>query len=126
MGAHQILFVEDDPIASLSTCDFIRDRGFRVLGADCAIEARLILDRRGYLSALVTDIDLGEGDDGFALARQARTAYPHLPVVFISGTAASRHMAEGVVGSVFIDKPYHPRQIIDALSAMPPLHSTAA
>ena len=125
MDAQQILFVEDDPITGLSTCGFIRDRGFSVLDADCAAEARQILDRHGYLSALVTDVDLGAGEDGFALARQARAAYPHLPVVFISGTASSRHASEGVAGSVFIGKPYHPRQIVDALSAMPPYRAAA-
>lgn len=118
MNAQQILFVEDNPLIGFSTCEFIRDRGFRVLDADCALEARQVIDRHGYLSALVTDIDLGAGEDGFDLARQARAAYPDLPVVFVSGTAASRHAAEGVEGSVFINKPYHPRQIIEALSAM--------
>lgn len=120
MKTHQILFVEDDPITGLSTSEFIRDRGFRVLGADCAVDAVRVIDRHGYLSALVTDVELGPGDDGFAVARQARAAYPSLPVVFISGTAASRHKGEGVAGSVFIDKPYHPRQIVEALAAMSP------
>jgi len=118
MRAQQILFVEDDPVIGLSSCEFIRDRGFRVLGADCALEARQVIERHGYLSALVTDIDLGDGEDGFDVARRARAAYPRLPVVFISGTAASRQATQGVEGSVFINKPYHPRQIVEALSAL--------
>jgi DNA-binding NtrC family response regulator len=125
MNAHQILFVEDDPIIGMSASEFIRDRGFKVLGADCALDAMKVIDRLGYLSALVTDVDLGPGQDGFALARQARTAYPRLPVVFISGTAAARHAAEGVEGSVFISKPYHPRQVVEALNDMP-VYRTAA
>jgi len=125
MKAHQILFVDDDLISGLSTSEFIRDRGFRVLGADCASDARRVLDRNFYLSALVTDVELGEGEDGFAVARQARAAYPHLPVVFISGTAASRHQTEGVAGSVFIDKPYHPRQIVAALAVLSPRRAAA-
>ena len=125
MTAHQILFVEDDPIINMSASEFIRDRGFKVLDADCALDAMKVIDRHGYLSALVTDVDLGPGQDGFALARQARTAYPRLPVVFISGTAAGRHAAEGVEGSVFINKPYHPRQVVEALKGMP-VYRTAA
>jgi DNA-binding LytR/AlgR family response regulator len=77
-----------------------------------------ILDRHGYISGLVSDIDLGLGEDGFDVARRARAAYPGLPVVFVSGAAAARHKAEGVEDSIFIDKPYHPRQIVEAIVAL--------
>jgi CheY-like chemotaxis protein len=118
MQAQQILFVEDDALMSASTCQFIRDRGVRVLDADTALGAIDVLGRKGYLSALVTDINLGAGEDGFDIARRTRVAYPGLPVVYVSGAAASRHLAEGVEGSVFINKPYHPRQIIEALAGL--------
>jgi FixJ family two-component response regulator len=36
-------------------------------------------------------------------------------VVFISGTAETRHAAEGVVGSEFIAKPFQSNQILAAL-----------
>ena len=118
MHAHQILFVEDDLILSFSSCEFIRDRGMRVIETSSALLAANVIDKHTYLSALVSDIDLGEGEDGFDVARRARAAYPHLPVVFVSGAAASRHAAEGVEGSIFIGKPYHPRQIVDTLLAI--------
>lgn len=118
MHAHQILFVEDDFLLSSSSCEFIRDRGIRVIEAPSALLAANVIDRLAYLSALVSDIDLGEGENGFDIARRARAAYPSLPVVFVSGAAASRHAVEGVEGSVFISKPYHPRQIIEALRAL--------
>jgi CheY-like chemotaxis protein len=125
MHAHQILFVEDDILVSYSSCNFLRDRGFRVFEADCALEAGDIVDRLPYLSALVTDIDLGMGEDGFDVARRMRAAYPGVSVVYVSGTAGARHLEEGVVDSVFIAKPYHPRQIVEALCAMSP-HKAAA
>lgn len=115
MHAQQVLFVEDDVIVRQAASDFLRDRGFRVLEAEGPSPVADLLDRRPYLSGLVTDIDLGEGEDGFAVARQIRAAYPLIPVVFVSAAAAVRHAAEGVEGSQFIQKPYHPRQIIDAL-----------
>ena len=118
MHAHQILFVEDDFLLNFSSCEFIRDRGIRVIEASSALSAANVIDRLGYLSALVSDIDLGEGENGFDIARRARAAYPGLPVVFVSGTAVSRHAAEGVEGSIFISKPYHPRQIVEALRAL--------
>ncbi len=72
MDAHQILFVEDDLVMSLSACEFIRDRGIRVIAADDALSAVIVLDRRGYISGLVSDVDLGVGEDGFEVARRAR------------------------------------------------------
>jgi len=118
MHAHQILFVEDDFLLNFSSCEFIRDRGIRVIEASSPLLAANVIDKRAYLSALVCDIDLGEGENGFDIARRARAAYPGLPVVFVSGTAVSRHAAEGVEGSIFISKPYHPRQIVEALCAL--------
>jgi len=118
MRVHQILFVEDDFTLSLSSCEFMRDQGMRVIEAENALCAAHVIDKRGYLTGLVSDIDLGPGDNGFDVARRARKAYPGIPVVFVSGAAASRHLAEGVEGSVFIHKPYHPRQVIEALSML--------
>lgn len=115
MQTQQILFVEDDVLIGISTCEFIRSRGIRVLDANSAASAMTVVDRHGYLSGLVTDIDLGAGQDGFEVARKVRAIYPRLPVVYASGSAAARHKTDGVEGSVFIDKPYHPRQILDAL-----------
>lgn len=118
MLAHQLLFVEDDFLLNISTCEFIRDRGIRVIEATDAASATKIIESQGYLSGLVSDIDLGLGADGFEVARRVRAIYPGLPVVFVSGAAAARHKLEGVEGSIFIDKPYHPRQIVDAIAAL--------
>ncbi len=90
----------------------------RVIEAENALCAAHVIDKRGYLSGLVSDIDLGPGDNGFDVARCARAAYPGIPVIFVSGAAASRHATEGVEGSIFIQKPYHPRQVIEALSVL--------
>jgi FixJ family two-component response regulator len=96
-----------------------------VFEADCALGVSDIVDRLPYLSALVTDIDLGVGEDGFDVARRMRAAYPGVSVVYVSGSAGARHAKEGVADSVFISKPYHPRQIAEALCAMSP-HKAAA
>ena len=111
-----ILFVDDDALCSLDTCATLRELGYNVLCAHSAQGALDTLSAHRPLAALVTDIDLGEGPDGFEVARSAREAYPSLAVVFISGTAGGRHAAEGVCRSEFIAKPYQPQQIAEALS----------
>lgn len=110
-----ILFVDDDVLCSFDTCAALRELGYNVVSADTGQGALETLGGQRPLTALVTDIDLGEGPDGFEVARAARLTYPRLAVVFISGTASARHAAEGVCRSEFIAKPYQPQQIADAL-----------
>ena len=115
MHHSRVLFVDDNFICNMETCDFLRDSGFNTLSVYCASAAFEIINRCERLSGLVTDIDLGPGADGFEVARRARAAYPNIPVVYISGAAWPRQAAESVEGSQFISKPYHPRQIVEAL-----------
>jgi CheY-like chemotaxis protein len=115
MHQFRVLLVEDDFASSMDCCEFLRTGGMVVIEADCATDAIEILDRAERISALVTDIDLGPGDDGFEVARRARATHPDMPVVYISGAEGRRHEAEGVKGSIFVAKPLHPRQILEAL-----------
>ena len=97
------------------SCTVLRDAGYEIIEAFDAQEAADIIDRHGDLAALVTDINLGPGEDGFDVARRAREAYPHLPVVFVSAAAGGRVQREGVDFSEFIAKPFHPQQLMEAL-----------
>jgi len=110
--------VEDDYVINVDISGIIEDLGIFVTSVHTAEAAVMVIDGGGYLKALVTDIDLGEGQNGFDVARHARKLYPGLPVVFISGTMASRHEAEGVEGSILVAKPFHPLQIRDALQCV--------
>jgi DNA-binding NtrC family response regulator len=99
-----ILVVDDDAEILSLLRDVLTDDGFRVLAVGSA-EAAAILLAAEAVDLLITDIDLGAGDDGFVLAADARAARPLLPVIYISG---GRHAEdEGRVhGSSFIPKPF--------------------
>ncbi len=120
MRGLRILFVDDDFISSLAICEVLRSHGFSVTEVYCAAAAFEAIGKHQILSALVTDVDLGPGPDGFEVARCARAIHPGLPVVFISGTAMSRHLFEGVAGSEFIGKPLNPMRIVEALGRVCP------
>jgi CheY-like chemotaxis protein len=115
MNRMRVLFVEDDHFINMEILGILEDFGIFVTPVHPAEAAMSVIDSRGYLKLLLADIDLGKGADGFDVARHARNAYPDLPVVFVSGTAAARHAAEGVPGSVLVAKPFTPGQIRDAL-----------
>lgn len=118
MRLREVLLVEDDFILSQTIHESLETFGFRVKCVYCPEAAIEALNRRQYLSALVTDIELGRGPDGFNIACRARTLYPGLAVVFISGAEAAERRARGVAGSVFIPKPLHPHQIVAALEQL--------
>jgi CheY-like chemotaxis protein len=120
MHGHRVLLIEDDVSINMSIREFLEESGFRVESAYCGGAAFEALDRGRYLSALVTDVELGPGPDGFDVARHARLIYPALPVVFVSGTAGARHAEEGVLGSQFVPKPLHPSHVVEALARVLP------
>jgi DNA-binding NtrC family response regulator len=117
MCSEPILFVDDDLISRLLNCAILRESGFTVMEARSFDEATRIIQRNPRLAALVTDIDLGPGGDGFEVARMARGADPALPVVYMSGTEIQRYAREGVSDSRFIPKPFDPYQIVRTLDA---------
>jgi CheY-like chemotaxis protein len=123
MHQPRILSVDDDFVSNMDTCEFLRGHGFTVSEVYCAFAAFEVIDRHGYLSGLVTDIDLGAGASGFEVARRARQVHPGLPVVFISGMPAARHRAQGVENAVFIEKPFQPWQVLEALKRSIPLEA---
>ena len=115
-----VLFVDDDLISHLLNCAVLRESGFDVVEARSYTEACAEIERRPRLAAVVTDIQLGVGPDGFEIARQARLADPEVAVVYMSGTELARYASEGVSNSRFIPKPFGPDQLVKALDDVTP------
>ena len=110
----KILVVEDNPLLLLDLCDQLFDLGFDPVSATSAGTGARLLD--GSITALITDIELGTGPDGLALARLAAQALPGLPIVVVSGGVRPTR-AELPQGAVFIPKPYSIDAIITALES---------
>ena len=125
MRRDRVIFVDDDFFSNIENCEFLRGAGFNVSGVYRARAAYELIDKHYQLSALVTDIDLGPGADGFDVADRAQVAYPRLPVVFISGSKTARARAESFEHAEFIAKPFHPRQVVEALDRVIHLDSAS-
>jgi CheY-like chemotaxis protein len=106
MEPRAILFVEDEPLLGELMCDALSDRGFTVYVAPNAADALAHLKSGAPIDVLITDIDLGAGMDGAALAALARELRPSLPVVYASGRCRSISQIDAVPGSMFMPKPY--------------------
>ena len=82
-----VLLVEDEAAIRLTLVDFLEDIGLRVLDTGDASTALSILDNPPeIITVLITDLNLGPGDNGLMLAAKARRKIPHLRVVYETGS----------------------------------------
>jgi len=103
-----LLVVEDDFLVRLTLVDALTDDGFDVIEAADAQEALGLVCERGDIAAMLTDINLPGGSDGFALARAVRVIRPGLPVVYASGRYTAAEAGKSVEGAHFLAKPFTP------------------
>ncbi|WP_181701546.1 ATP-binding protein [Chthonobacter albigriseus] len=109
-GAH-VLVVEDDPRVRPATAELVASLGYRVTDVATAEAALAVLDR-DVVDLLFTDVSLGPGPDGPALAGLARAHCPGLPVVYCSGFPRGADL-DGTV----LDKPFRRDRLAAALAA---------
>src|SRR5829696_7708024 len=110
-----LLVVEDDFLVRLTMADALTDGGFEVIEAGDAREALDRICERNDISAMLTDINLPGGEDGFALARAVRVIRPDLPVVYASGRYTAAESGKSVDGSRFLAKPFTPSLAADVI-----------
>ena len=97
-----ILVVEDEPLVRLDITLAMVDAGFSVIEVPDAEQAIELLETRGSIGLVFTDVELAGTLTGFDLAREIKSRWPHIPVLVTSGRAAPRTD----VADSFIAKPY--------------------
>ena len=103
-----LLVVEDDALVRMTLVDVLTDDGFAVLEAEDAAQALDLICTRPEIAAMLTDINLPGGADGFALAHAVRVVRPGLPVVYASGRYSAVEAGRAVSGARFLAKPFTP------------------
>lgn len=119
MNQPVLLLAEDEPIIQLALEEALIDGGYSVVTTSNGLEAVAVIEERhAELSAIVTDIQLGRGPDGWELAHRARELSPSICVVYITGDSADKWTAEGVPKSILLQKPFADAQIVTAVSTL--------
>jgi CheY-like chemotaxis protein len=99
-----ILVVEDEAPIRLCVTEFLRDCGYVVAEAGDVAGARDVLIRRP-VDLVFSDINMPNGETGFALEKWVRRHYPNVKVLLTSGylqaTADTADLLEPIV-----PKPY--------------------
>jgi DNA-binding NtrC family response regulator len=112
-----LLVVEDDFLIRSDVEASLREEGFDLLLAVNGAEAISYLDEDvGRFQALVTDIDLGKGPNGWEVAHRARELSPGLPVIYATGGSQHGWAANGVPESILLAKPVLAAQLLAAIA----------
>jgi two-component system CheB/CheR fusion protein len=109
-----VLVVDDDPDA--------RDL-FRVVlvyygaAASAVSTARAALDalQRLHADVVLTDVVLGDSDDGIWLLRQAHSRWPELALIAISGSEVRADVRTNLGFVKYLMKPTQPELLVDAV-----------
>jgi DNA-binding response OmpR family regulator len=117
-GRAKVLLVEDEALISEMIGEALSDSGFQVCKAANANQALEHLAEGFEPDVLFTDIGLPGDMDGSLLAFAARRLRPGLPVVYASAAWDALSNIRTVPGSVFVPKPYSPRNICSLLTRL--------
>ncbi len=112
-----VLVVEDDPNVRMVLDELLHDQGLDVWSVPDDLSAYQVLSQEAdRFAVLLTDINLGAADDGFDVARRARSLNATISVIFISGFPIDpkRFAAEG---GVFLAKPLNLGVLSDMVRA---------
>ena len=101
-----ILVIEDEVLIRLSTTEFLRDLGYRVIEAANAAEAQSIMVAGGDVDILFSDINMPGPLTGIELAAWVANKYPGVKIILTSGGAAPGSSAHLLRQAHFVSKPY--------------------
>ena len=109
-----VLIVEDEPLIRMGAVKIIEDEGFEVIEAASADEAIRILECRGDIRVVITDIHMPGSMDGLKLAHAVRNRWPPIKIIVTSarGLITEKDLPEG---GRFFAKPFDPIEITGAL-----------
>jgi CheY-like chemotaxis protein len=108
-----ILVVEDDTAVRNIAVAFLRSSGYRVEAVANAADALSVLRQDRGIDVLFSDVMLGDGLNGHALAQEARRERPDLPVLLTSGY--EEHLQSAEDSFDLLRKPYRREQLLAAI-----------
>jgi CheY-like chemotaxis protein len=118
----RILVVEDEALIGEMVAEALEEQGFEVMLASNAADALLYIEAGEKIDALFTDVQLPGGMNGSELAMRVRSLRPELPIVYVSGQWRPSDRDRLVSRSVFLPKPYDPRDAGTLLMRLVAMH----
>jgi CheY-like chemotaxis protein len=122
-GRAGVLLVEDEAPVRAAVRRILERAGYAVREARHGADALLLWRaHHASIAALVTDLRMPELG-GRELAARLRVERPTLPVVFLSGYAEEGPEVASAPGQAFVEKPFAPEALLDALRQVQAVHA---
>lgn len=113
-----VLVVEDEFVICMAAADHLREFGHRVLEARTGEAAQDIMRSGEAVDVLFSDINLGTGIDGFALAQWTREHDPRIRIMLTSGVVRPGRLAAGLSDAPFLLKPYAYEEVVRCVARL--------
>jgi DNA-binding response OmpR family regulator len=107
-----VLLVEDEPLVREILTETLEEAGLDVAEMPTGEAALQATVEAAKPAVVVTDVDLGPGMSGFALAREARRRWPDVGVVYISGRPSNLQGHALDPRERFLPKPFMPDALV--------------
>jgi CheY-like chemotaxis protein len=115
-----IIVADSEVIVRNAIADYLRDCGYKVIDAASSEEVVTILDSGSTtVSAILCDVNLRGGMNGFALRLWARQHWPDIQFI-LAGTVAAEVQAAGELceAGPHLERPYHPQTVLDYIKRL--------
>src|SRR4051812_31056783 len=115
-----VLLVDDQEYLRRFVKTVLRREGFQVLEAGDGVDGLALLrEIDGAVDILVTDVRMPRMS-GIELVKAAKSAFPELPVLYISGEYLKQELHDPQHHVAFLQKPFLPQAVLDAVREMIP------
>ena len=102
----------------MATADHFRSKGYRVIEAETADEAALVMQAGEAIDVVFADVQLPGSMGGLSLAVWIHTHFPDTEVILTSGNATVLENLRSGAAVPFVSKPYDPDQVAGHIMAI--------
>ncbi len=112
-----VLLVEDEPLVRDMLAEDLEDAGFELVQAPSAEDGLAAAEQEGPPRVLVTDVNLGAGMSGVALAAEVARRWPEVAVVVMTGDERNLQVLSPELRDSALLKPFNPPKLVAAVRA---------
>jgi len=110
-----VLVVDDEALVREIVAEGLSDDGLAVVQAASAEHALALTETAGAPDVVVTDVNLGQGMTGLALAKEVHRRWPDAGVVIMTGNPASVQAHTFGEQERFLTKPFGDRRMVSVV-----------